>query len=333
MHPHSRIFVAGHAGRIGRALLKHLVKTGHRKLLTRAQARLDLTDPLATDAFFARERPEFVFLAVSAWANPESRDEGLTQPASALRDDLLIQANVLSAAHRHGVERLLFVVPAGIYPAQAPEPLGEQALLAGPPAAHERPAAIARIAGIELCAAFNRQHGTRFLAVASADTYGPDDSYGDCTGRAVPAMVRAFHEARIGAAPQVVLPGGGAREAELLFNEDAAAGLVFLMRLPPAEIDPLLTGRDPATDAVRMPLVNLGSGQPVSMARLAREIKAVVGYGGVITFDRQQADWPPGRVLDTRLIASRGWAPRVPLAQGLERTYRDYLQRDAVGAL
>ena len=333
MHPLSRIFVAGHTGRIGRALLKHLAQAGHRKLLTRAQARLDLADPQATDAFFASERPECVFLAVSAWADPAGRVAEQAQPATTLRDDLLIQANVLSAAQRHGVARLLFVVPAGIYPAQAPEPVGEHALLGGPPAAHDRASAVARIAGVELCAAFNRQHGTRFLAVACADTYGPDDRYGDCSERAAPAMLRAFHQARTSAAPHVVLPGSGAREVDLLFTDDVAAGLAFLMRLAPAEFDGLLTGRDPATDVARLPLVNLGSGQPVSMARLARETRAAVGYGGVITFDRQQAEWPAGRALDTRLVAARGWAPRVALAQGLQRTYGDYLQREALGAL
>lgn len=333
MHPTSRTFLAGHTGRIGRALLKHLAQHGHRAIVTRAQARLDLTDPRAVDAFFAAERPEYVFFTAAAWASPDARDVESAQPARTLHDDLLMQTHVIAAAHRHGVKRLLFVVPSSVYPAGLPGPIAESALLGGPMSPAERPTAVARIAGIELLWNFNRQHGTRFLAAALADTYGPDDSYDPVSARVVPAMVRAFHAARQAGDAQVVLAGTGAAEIDLLFNADAAAGLAHLMRLPDAEFDALLAGDDPATGAPRAPLVNLGSGESVSIAALARQVRSVVGFGGTLAFDAQQADVPWGRRLDTRLAAGLGWRATTGLADGLARAYADFRQRDRVGTL
>jgi len=305
------IYIAGHRGLVGSALVRQLAAQGYRNLLTRSHAELDLADPVAVEAFFAAERPRYVFLAAAKVGGIHAN---ATYPADFIRDNLAIELNVISAAYRHGVERLLFLGSSCIYPRDCPQPIREAYLLTGPLEAY----AIAKIAGIELCRAYQRQHGARFLAAMPTNLYGPGDNYDLQNSHVLPALIRKMHEAKTRGAEQVVVWGTGTPRREFLYSDDLARACLFLMTLDDARFEALLT--DPAAPA----LVNIGCGTDLSIAELAAITAHVVGFSGRLCFDSSKPDGTPRKLLDIQRIQALGWQPTVALAEGIAQAYQDF---------
>ena len=312
------IYVAGHRGLVGSALVRQLAAQGYRNLLTRSHAELDLADPVAVEAFFAAERPRYVFLAAAKVGGIHAN---ATYPADFIRDNLAIELNVISAAYRHGVERLLFLGSSCIYPRDCPQPIREAYLLTGPLEATNSAYAIAKIAGIELCRAYQRQHGARFLAAMPTNLYGPGDNYDLQNSHVLPALIRKMHEAKTRGAEQVVVWGTGTPRREFLYSDDLARACLFLMTLDDARFEALLT--DPAAPA----LVNIGCGTDLSIAEPAAITARVVGFSGRLCFDSSKPDGTPRKLLDIQRIQALGWQPTVALAEGIAQAYQDFLNR------
>lgn len=327
MDKNSLIYVAGHRGLVGSALLRALAAQGFDRVVTRTHAELDLTDARATDAFFAHEKPSHVFLAAARVGGIQANN---TYPADFILDNLAIQNSVVSAAHRHGVERLLFLGSSCIYPRLALQPLRESYLLGGPLEATNRPYALAKIAGIELCWSFNRQHGTRYLAVMPTNLYGPGDNHDLQNSHVIPALIRKFHEAKQRGDSSVTVWGTGQPRREFLYSDDMADACLFLMNLSEARYEGLLW---PAGDAVSSseqglaPLVNIGVGQDVSIAELALVIRGVVGYGGDISFDTTKPDGTPRKLLDVSRLSDLGWRATTSLQIGIGNAYASFRER------
>lgn len=319
MQRDARIYVAGHRGLVGSAITRALRAAGHANVLERTHAELDLTDPAATDAFFAAHRPEYVFLAAAKVGGILAND---LYPADFIRDNLAIQANVITAAHRHGVRRLLFLGSSCIYPKMAPQPIKEEHLLTGPLEPTNRPYALAKIAGIELCWSYNRQHGTKFLAAMPTNLYGPNDNFHPQNSHVIPALVRKFCEAKAAGAPAVSVWGSGKPMREFLWSEDLADACLFLMNLDDARFDVMLgTGID-HREAFVPPLVNVGYGSDVTIAELASLVAQAAGYTGRIEYDASKPDGTPRKLMDSTRLHSMGWSPKVDLAEGLRRVVR-----------
>ena len=316
--PESRIYIAGHRGMVGSAVLRHLQAAGYPHLLTRGSAELDLRDPAATDRFFAEHRPDHVFLAAAHVGGILANSRF---PVQFLADNLSIQNNVIGAAHRHGVKRLLFLGSSCIYPKLAEQPLREASLLTGPLEPTNRPYALAKIAGIELIWSYNRQYGTRYTAVMPTNLYGPADNYHPEHSHVVPGLIRRFHEARDAGLEEVVVWGTGTPRRELLYSEDMAAACVHVMTLDEGRFETLLGSDEIATGRFDPPLVNVGLGEDVSIAELAQMIAETVGYTGRIAFDRSKPDGTPRKLLDVSKLSALGWTARVPLAEGLRLAY------------
>ena len=316
--PDSKIYVAGHRGLVGSALMRRLEAGGYRNLVTRTHAELDLTDQAAVCAFFERERPEYVLLAAAKVGGIHAND---TRPAEFIRENLAIQTNVIHEAWRADVDRLLFLGSSCIYPRDCPQPMKEEYLLTGPLEPTNRPYAIAKIAGIEMCWAHNRQYGTRFLSVMPTNLYGPGDNYDLEGSHVIPALIRKFHEAKIGGHPSVVVWGSGSPRREFLYSDDMADACVHLMRLPDEDFAPLLAAD--RHDGMP-PIVNIGCGEDITIRELAETVREVVGFEGEIVFDPSKPDGTPRKLLDTGRIGALGWSPHTPLRQGLEAAYRDY---------
>ncbi|MEM6532596.1 MAG: GDP-L-fucose synthase [Myxococcota bacterium] len=315
MELNDKVFVAGHRGLVGSAVSRTLEQQGFTSLLTRRRDELDLLDSNAVDAFFAREKPRHVFLcAAKVGGILANRD----YPAEFISENLQIQNHVILSAHRHGVERLLFLGSSCIYPREAPQPMKESHLLTGPLEFTNRAYAIAKIAGVEMCWAFNRQYGTRFLSVMPTNLYGPGDNYDLEKSHVLPAMIRKMHEAKRSGGP-VTLWGSGTPRREFLFSEEMAEASVYLMRLSDAEFDTML-----ATDS-EPPLINIGVGEDVSIRELAELVAEVVGYSGSIEWDRSKPDGTPRKLLDVSKLTAAGWRSKVPLPEGVARAYRDFL--------
>ncbi|MCH2222398.1 MAG: GDP-L-fucose synthase, partial [Dechloromonas sp.] len=274
MDKQARIYIAGHRGLVGSALVKNLQQKGYDNLILRSHAELDLTDQQATDNFFAQEKPEYVFLAAAKVGGIHANNE---YPAEFIRDNLAIQGNVIHAAYRHGVKRLLFLGSSCIYPKQAPQPMKEEYLLTGPLEPTNRSYALAKIAGIEMCWSYNRQYGTRYLAVMPTNLYGPGDNYHPENSHVIPALIRKFHEAKQAKAPTVTVWGTGTPRREFLYSEDMADACVFLMNLPDEQFAPLLGSDEVDTGKFEPPLVNIGVGEDVTIRELAETIRQVVG--------------------------------------------------------
>jgi len=314
MHPDARIHVAGHRGLVGSALVRQLRASGYRNLLLRGHAELDLSDARATAAFYEHERPEYVFLAAARVGGILANQ---TQPADFIRDNLLIQTHVIDQCWRTGVQRLLFLGSSCIYPRLAPQPLREEHLLGGALEPTNRPYALAKIAGIEMCWSYNRQHGTRFLAAMPTNLYGPGDNYDLHASHVIPALLRKFHEAREGGDPAVTVWGSGEPRREFMYSDDMAAACVFLMRLPDAQFDALLGSDETASGRFEPPLINIGVGQDLSIRELAETVRRVVGYGGEIAYDRSKPDGTPRKLLDVSRLHALGFRAATPLAEGL----------------
>jgi GDP-L-fucose synthase len=311
----SRIFVAGHRGLAGSAIVRKLLKLGHTNLLLRTHGELDLLDRSATRAFFDRERPEYVFLAAARVGGVLANRDF---PADFIAQNLDIQNNVLESALRTGVKRLLFLGSSCIYPRLAPQPLKEEYLLSGPLEFTNRAYAIAKIAGIEMCWAFNRQYGTQFLAAMPTNLYGPGDNYDLQSSHVLPALIRKTHEAIQRGESEVGVWGTGTPQREFLFSDDMADACVHLMNLSEAEFDSMISIPEMA------PVINVGSGQDLTIRELATMVTSVLGFNGDIVFDSTKPDGTPRKLLDSTRLFALGWKPRVSLKQGIQLAWDDY---------
>ena len=322
MNPESRIYVAGHRGLVGGALMRRLRAAGYHRLITRTHAELDLTDQRATAEFFAAEKPEYVFLAAAKVGGILANNEF---PAEFIRDNLVIQCNVIHSAWQHGVDRLLFLGSSCIYPKLAPQPMHEQHLLTGPLEPTNRPYALAKIAGVEMCWSYNRQYGTRYLAVMPTNLYGPGDNYHPTNSHVIPALIRKFHEAKQRGEPTVTVWGSGTPRREFLYNEDMADACVFLINLPGDRFTPLLGSDESRSGRFEPPLVNIGVGEDVTIAELAALVARVVRYDGRIVYDSSKPDGTPRKLMEVGVLAAAGWKAHTSLDDGLRAAYEDFV--------
>lgn len=318
MKPTDKIYVAGHRGLVGSAIVRAIEAAGHDNLVVRTHADLDLTDGTATRDFIATERPTQVVLAAAKVGGIHANS---TYPADFIRENLAIQLNVIDAAYRAGVDRLLFLGSSCIYPKYAPQPLAEAALLTGPLEPTNRPYALAKIAGIEMCASYNRQYGTKYLAAMPTNLYGPGDNYHATNSHVIPALIRRFADAEASGAAEVVVWGTGAPRREFLFSDDMASAILFLMNLCDDKYGRLL---DRDSGAGGFPLINIGYGSDMTIAELAAAVAAAVDYAGTIRFDPSYPDGTPRKLLDSSKLAALGWRPRTTIDDGLARSVADF---------
>jgi GDP-L-fucose synthase len=321
MNPDSRIYIAGHRGLAGSAILRRLRQDGYTRLIVRTHAELDLTDERAVREFFQTEKPEYVFLAAAKVGGILANH---TYPAEFIHQNLAIQTHVIHQAWKSGVKRLLFLGSSCIYPRDCPQPIKEEYLLTGPLEPTNRPYALAKIAGIEMCWSYNRQYGTQFLCAMPTNLYGPGDNYDLQTSHVLPALIRKMHEAKLRGDKEVVVWGTGTPRREFLHSDDLAEAVVHLMNLPEGP------ARELFTDPVRPPLVNVGSGTDATIREMAEMIKDVVGFDGKLTFDSSKPDGTPKKLLDVTRLQRLGWCRTIPLRDGLRMTY--LLWRDKVNA-
>jgi GDP-L-fucose synthase len=323
MEKHDKIYIAGHRGLVGSAILCNLRDKGYTHLCTRSHAELDLTDQKATADFFAQEKPAYVFLAAARVGGILANN---TYPAEFIRDNLAIQTNIIHSAYRNGVARLMFLGSSCIYPKLAPQPMREDYLLTGPLEPTNRAYALAKIAGIEMCWSYNRQYGTRYLAVMPTNLYGPGDNYDLNSSHVIPALIRKFHEAKRRGDQQVVVWGTGTPRREFLYSEDMADACVYLMNLPDGSFGRLLGSDETVSGKFEPPLVNIGVGEDVTIGELAAQVKQAVGFEGEIVFDTSKPDGTPRKLLDVARLNALGWHASVSLQSGLAKSYADFLE-------
>lgn len=321
MHVDSRIYVAGHRGLVGSAIVRNLLAKGYRSLLLRTHAELDLTDASQVDSFFGAEKPEFVFLAAAKVGGIVANN---TYPAEFIRDNLAIQTNVIHSAWKAAVKRLMFLGSSCIYPRLAPQPMPESCLLTGPLEPTNRPYAVAKIAGIEMCWSYNRQYGTRYLAAMPTNLYGPGDNYHPQNSHVIPAMLRKFHEARQRGDTVVTVWGTGTPRREFLYSDDMADACVHLLSLPDDRYAPLLGSDESVTGRFEPPLVNIGAGKDITIAELANLVRDICGFRGDIVFDPSKPDGTPRKLLDVRRLERSGWKARTSLPDGLKQAYQEF---------
>jgi len=299
--------------------MRTLRSRGHENFLTRTHAELDLTSQAAVEAFFAAEKPDYVFLAAAKVGGIHANNE---YPAEFIRDNLAIQTNIIHAAYKNQVRRLLFLGSSCIYPKLAPQPMKEEHLLTGSLEPTNRPYALAKIAGIEMCWSYNRQYGTQYLAVMPTNLYGPGDNYHPENSHVIPALIRRFHEAKLAGAASVAIWGTGTPRREFMYSEDMADACVYLMNLPDEQFLPLL-GQD-RNDGLA-PLVNIGVGHDLTIRELAETVKSVVGYQGEIEFDTSKPDGTPRKLMDVGRLNAMGWRASTPMERGLAAAYADFV--------
>jgi len=309
MDENSRVFVAGHRGLVGSAIVRRLEAEGRRNLILSGRDALDLRVEGAVEEFFARERPEFVYLAAAKVGGILANS---TRPAEFLRDNLAIQTNVIHAAWKSGVRKLLFLGSSCIYPKFAPQPIREEYLLTGELEPSNEAYAIAKIAGIEMCQAYRKQYGFSAISLMPTNLYGPGDNFDLQSSHVLPALLRKFHEAAKAGAPEVVIWGTGTPRREFLHVDDLADAAVFLMR-----------------NYESGEIVNVGTGQDLTIAELAQAIARITGYHGGLVFDASKPDGTPRKLLDVSRLEGLGWKARIPLEEGIGGTYRWYLNRRA----
>jgi GDP-L-fucose synthase len=313
----AKIYVAGHRGLVGSAVVRELKRRGYMNLLLRTHAELDLADKAAVERYFEQERPEYVVLAAAKVGGILANN---TYPADFIRDNLEIQNNVIEVSHRNGVERLLFLGSSCIYPKLCPQPIREEYLLTGSLESTNRPYALAKVAGVEMCWSYNRQYGTRYLAAMPTNLYGPDDNFDLNTSHALPALLRKAHTAKARGEHTLTVWGTGTPRREFLHSDDAAGACVFLLELEAARFDALL--REDAA-----PLVNIGTGEDLTIRELAEMIARVVGFGGELVFDATKPDGTPRKLLDVGRMHRLGWRHSIELEDGLHQTYASVRER------
>lgn len=317
MEKNTKIYIAGHRGLAGSAIVRELQRQGYRNLVLRTHAELDLEDAAATRAFFEQEKPELVFLAAAKVGGIHANN---SYPVDFLMSNLLIETNICRAAQATNAKRLIFLGSSCIYPRDCPQPIKEAYLLTGALEATNRPYALAKIAGIEMCWAYNRQYGTKWLAAMPTNLYGPGDNYDLNNSHVLPALIRKMHEAKVSGASEVVLWGSGTPKREFLYVDDLASALVFLAMLDDARYDALV---DPA----HCPLINVGSGEDLTIRGLAETVAEVVGYQGKFVQDTSKPDGTMRKIMDVSRIKALGWMPKVDLHAGIALAHDDYLNR------
>ncbi|MDP3539069.1 MAG: GDP-L-fucose synthase [Azonexus sp.] len=323
MEKNAKIYVAGHRGMVGSAIVRNLQAKGYSNIVTRTHQELDLINQAAVDCFFKQEMPDYVFLAAAKVGGIIANN---TYPAQFIRENLVIQTNIIHAAYENNVKRLMFLGSSCIYPRMAPQPMSEECLLTGPLEPTNRPYALAKIAGIEMCWSYNRQYGTKYLAVMPTNLYGPGDNYHPENSHVIPALIRKFHEAKVANAKEVVVWGTGTPKREFLYSEDMADACVFLSNLPDDQYESLLGSDESKSGKFEPPLVNVGVGEDVTIKELAETVKQVVGFAGDIVFDTSKPDGTPRKLMDCSRLSSKGWQAKVVLESGLVTSYTDFLQ-------
>jgi GDP-L-fucose synthase len=302
MTPQSSVFVAGHRGMVGSALVRQLQARGYGRLLTRTRAELDLLDQAAVFAFLERERPDMIFIAAARVGGIQANN---TLRADFLYENLQISANLIQGAHRAGIQRLMYFASNCIYPRACPQPMVEEMLLTGPLEPTNEPYAIAKIAGLKLCESFQRQHGRAYVSVIPASLYGPNDNYDPANSHVLPALLRRAHEARERGDSELAVWGSGTPRREFLYVDDLARACVMLAE----------QGYDAAP-------INIGSGADLSIRELAEAVVGTVGYRGRLVFDASKPDGIPRKLLDSSRMLATGWRPSTGLAEGLALAYR-----------
>ena len=306
MNPDSSIYVAGHRGLVGAAIVRRLQGAGFHNLLLRTHAELDLTRQAAVEAFFAQHRPEYVFLAAAKVGGILAND---SRPAEFLRDNLSIQTHVIDAAYRHGTRKLLFLGSSCIYPKHAPQPMSEDCLLTGPLEPTNEWYAIAKIAGLKMCQAYRRQYGFNAISAMPTNLYGPGDNFNLNSSHVLPALMRKFHEAKEHGRAEVEIWGTGTPRREFLHVDDCADACLFLMRQYEEET-----------------WINIGSSEEVTIADLASMVARAIGFSGSMIFNRSMPDGTVRKLLDSAKLRALGWTPKITLAAGIESTYRWFLE-------
>ena len=315
MDRQAKIYVAGHRGLVGSALMRNLQFRGYKNLITRTHAELDLANQFAVDTFFTQEKPDYVFLAAAKVGGIHANN---TYPAEFIRDNLAIQTNVIHAAFQSKVKRLLFLGSSCIYPKYCPQPMKEDCLLTGPLEPTNRPYALAKIAGIEMCHAYNRQYGTHNIAVMPTNLYGPNDNYDLNNSHVVPALIRKMHEAKQRGDKEVMVWGTGTPRREFLYSDDMADACLHLLEQPEERLQSLFNETNP-------PLVNIGCGEDLTIRELAELVRKVVGFAGELKFDTSKPDGTMRKVMDVERLRLLGWQAKIALEEGLELAYRDFV--------
>ncbi len=300
----SKIYLAGHKGLVGSAILRRLEKEGFTNIITRTSKELDLTNQTATNAFFQKEKPDYVFLAAAKAGGIEANN---TYPADFVYINLAIETNVIKAAHDHKVKKLLFLGSSCIYPKNCPQPIKEEYLLTGPLEPTNEAYAIAKIAGLKMCQFFKRQYGDDFISVMPTNLYGPNDNYDLRTSHVLPALIRKFHEAKVNNAPFVELWGTGTPRREFLYVDDLADAVVFLMKTYESDEH-----------------INIGTGEDVTILELAEIIKEIVGYSGKIKFDATKPDGTMRKLLDVSKLNQMGWRSKISIREGISTAFAEY---------
>jgi GDP-L-fucose synthase len=306
MDTHAKVYVAGHNGLVGSAIVRTLEDRGYTNLLLRSSRELDLRNQAAVDDFFATEKPDYVFLAAAKVGGIHANN---TYRAEFLYDNLMIEANIIHSAYRHGAEKLLFLGSSCIYPKLAPQPMKEEHLLTGFLEPTNEPYAIAKIAGLKLCENYCRQYGVNFISAMPTNLYGINDNFDLANSHVLPALMRKFHDAKVNGDPTVTVWGTGTPLREFLYVDDLADALIFLMQ-----------------NYTETEFVNVGTGQEVSIKDLALTMKAVVGYEGELVFDTSKPDGTPRKLMDVSRLEAAGWKAKTDLKTGIEKTYAWYLE-------
>ena len=316
MDRNAKIFIAGHRGLVGSAILRRLQAGGYGNLVTRNRAELDLSDQRGVQEFYAAEKPDYVFVAAAKVGGIHANN---TYPADFIYYNLMIECNLIHGAYLHGVKKLLFLGSTCIYPKLAPQPMKEEHLLTGALEPTNEPYAVAKIAGIKMCSAYNRQYGTNFLSVMPTNLYGPNDNYHPQDSHVLPALIRRMHEAKVRGDKQVTVWGTGNARREFLASADMADACVFLME----RFDAKALGE----------FINIGAGSDMTIREVAEIVAKVVGFTGDLTYDTTKSDGAPRKWVDGSRLTALGWKPQVPLEEGLRAAYQDFLQQLDAGTV
>ena len=314
----ARIFVAGHGGLAGGAISRRLEAEGFRNIIRKARTELDLADAVACARFFAREKPEYIFLAAARVGGIAANQAA---PAQFVSENLAIQLNVIDNAWRHGAKRLVFLGSSCIYPRDCPQPIREEYLMTGPVEVTNQAYAVAKIAGVEMCGAYNEQYGTQFVCTSPTNLYGVGDNYDLKTCHVLPALIRKAHEAKRAGARSITVWGTGSPRRELMVSDDLADACLLLATAPWERLMEV-------APSPRLPMFNVGTGEDLSIAEIARKVASIVGFDGAIEWDATKPDGTPRKLLDVSRMAALGWRARVPFDKGIAIAYSDYLGRD-----